>query len=162
MALTLPTVRYFTAASPYHYTEDNKPLQDLASRDDALNTAFQAFSNVNQQAIAVGNWGTLSVALDLTQDIGKPFAYKIRTWAIQDQAIASTQNATYFEDLILGFSSAAGAITISSTVSLNNNKTGTSTLVRTYTPTTNTLTMTFTGYSGASAYVLSKAERFGI
>lgn len=33
---SLTTVRYYTAADPYYYTVDNRPINDLAGRDDAL------------------------------------------------------------------------------------------------------------------------------
>lgn len=44
MSLTLPAVTYYDENSVYHYTEDNAPLQQLASRDDALNAALFAHS----------------------------------------------------------------------------------------------------------------------
>lgn len=33
---SLTAVRYYTGADPYYYTVDNRPLQDLHDRDDAL------------------------------------------------------------------------------------------------------------------------------
>lgn len=33
---SLTAVRYYTAADPYYYTVDNRPLSDLNDRDDAL------------------------------------------------------------------------------------------------------------------------------
>lgn len=161
-AVVLPSVRYFTKDSPYHYTEDNKPLQDLASRDDALNTAFQAFTSVNQTVIAAGNWSGLTVKLDLTQDAGKPFTYKARVWAVENQSIAVAQNATYFEAIIMGFSNVNGAVTLSNTVPLTTQVTGTDVLTRTWTASGNSIVLSFSGYTGTSGYVLCKAERFGI
>ncbi len=33
---SLTEVRYYTAADPYYYTVDNRPIQDLNDRDDAI------------------------------------------------------------------------------------------------------------------------------
>lgn len=161
-ALVLPLVRYFTKDSPYHYTTDNQPLQDLAARDDALNTAFQAFSSTNQQIISAGNWGTIQVNLDVTQDQGKPFAYKLRTWAIQDQSIANAQNASFFEDIVFGYSGIGGAVTISNTIAISGNRSGATVLTRSINASSNTVILTFSGYTGTNGFVLCKAERFGI
>lgn len=38
---TLNTVRYYTDDDVYHYTVDNRPLQDLASNDEILATAIE-------------------------------------------------------------------------------------------------------------------------
>jgi hypothetical protein len=38
--LTLNTVRYYTLSDVYHYTVDNRPLQDLASNDGILLNAI--------------------------------------------------------------------------------------------------------------------------
>lgn len=46
MALTLTAVRYYTQADPYYYTVDNRPLTDLAARDDALNAELAKRTNI--------------------------------------------------------------------------------------------------------------------
>lgn len=33
---TLPATQYYTQADPYYYTTDNRPLQDLSARDEAI------------------------------------------------------------------------------------------------------------------------------
>lgn len=40
-AITLNTVRYYTNQDVYHYTVDNRPLQDLASNDVILEQAVE-------------------------------------------------------------------------------------------------------------------------
>lgn len=42
--ISLNTVRYYTDADVYHYTVDNRPLQDLASNDQILLNAIQSLS----------------------------------------------------------------------------------------------------------------------
>lgn len=37
MTIALTTIRYYTQLDPYFYTVDNRPLQDLESRDNQLN-----------------------------------------------------------------------------------------------------------------------------
>ena len=44
--ITLNTVRYYTGDDPYHYTVDNRPLQDLNSNDQILLSAIQNLTNI--------------------------------------------------------------------------------------------------------------------
>lgn len=39
MAVTLPPVDFFTEDDVFHYTTENRPLQDLATRDEVLAAA---------------------------------------------------------------------------------------------------------------------------
>lgn len=39
---SLPAVQYLDDTDPYHYTVDNRPLLNLANRDEAIATAFDA------------------------------------------------------------------------------------------------------------------------
>lgn len=41
MSISLNSVRYLTSGDPYHYTVDNRPLGDLAQRDNTLKTAIE-------------------------------------------------------------------------------------------------------------------------
>ena len=41
---TLPTPRYYTALDPYYYEADNRPLVDLAARDEVLRDSISATS----------------------------------------------------------------------------------------------------------------------
>ena len=84
---TLNTIRYYTADDGYHYTIDNRPLQDLEQNDIALKVALDSLTNNTTTSVSVGNWTTLQVVLDLHQELNKAFAYKIRFWAIEDQII---------------------------------------------------------------------------
>lgn len=45
--IILPEVRYHTEDDAYHYTVDNRPLEDLASRDDALASSIERFRGVD-------------------------------------------------------------------------------------------------------------------
>jgi hypothetical protein len=45
-SITLNTVRYYTGNDPYHYTIDNRPLQDLASNDVILQAAIENLSDI--------------------------------------------------------------------------------------------------------------------
>lgn len=36
LSSTLTTVRYYTQSDPYYYTADNRPLEDLKTRDDEI------------------------------------------------------------------------------------------------------------------------------
>jgi hypothetical protein len=161
MTISLPDVRYHTVNSPYHYTEDNKPLQDLAARDLVLKAAVEDAAANNITAIAAGNWTGLTVPLDLHNDMGKAFAYRIRIWAIQDQNIAVSQCATLMEDVIFGHNNLPGTVVIDSTFNHFSIQSGAPVLTQTYTPSGNNINVTFSGYTGTGGYVLIKAERFG-
>lgn len=52
MPLTLTSVRYYTQADPYYYTVDNRPIEDLAARDDEI--AAELEKRVNM-VLAVGS-----------------------------------------------------------------------------------------------------------
>lgn len=41
MALTLTSVRFYTAADPYLYSVDNRPLSDLETRDNELQAELE-------------------------------------------------------------------------------------------------------------------------
>lgn len=44
---SLPAVQYLDDTDPYHYTVDNRPLLNLANRDEAIATAFDAAMPLN-------------------------------------------------------------------------------------------------------------------
>lgn len=161
LASLLP-VRLYTANTPYHYTEDNKPLQDLQNNDQILATAIDALSSSTDVKIVVGNWSGLQIDFDLFPDLGKPFAYKFKLWGIQDQSLLSTQSSTFREDFLIGYNAIPGNSTILQTWTEENHNVGTGTLVVNYTASGNTLSLTFSGYTGTNAYVIAKRERFGI
>lgn len=161
MSIILPNVRYHTSDSPYHYTEDNKPLEDLALRDQTLQTAIEAVSDSNFSTLAVGNWTNLQASLDLSSVIGLPFALRVRLWAIQDQSVSATQNATLSEDILTGYVSAGGTTNILSTFNNYKRQQGASILTYTYVPSGTSLNITFSGYVGTNAYIIVRAERFG-
>jgi hypothetical protein len=161
MSIILTPVRLYSNKTPYHYTEDNKPLQDLAARDEALKAAVEALGESTQTLVGVGNWATLSVNLNLFGDMDKPFSYRVRIWAIQDQSIAATQVSTMMEDIIAGYSASPGVITILQTWNNYKRTYGGPVLVPSYTPAGNNLNISFAGYTGTNGYVQVKAERFG-
>ena len=162
MSIILQNVRYHTIDSVYHYTEDNKPLQDLAARDEALKAAIEDMGESNLKVIGTGNWASSQVTLDLSADLVKPFAYRIRTWAIQDQSIIASQVATINEDIIFGYNALPGTVNVLNTWNNFNHKNGVPTLSITYTPAGNNLILSFSGYTGTNGYVMVKAERFGV
>lgn len=51
---TLPEVRLYTEEDPYHYTIDNRPLSDLAARDDALINAIVAVTSIASAPSFIG------------------------------------------------------------------------------------------------------------
>jgi hypothetical protein len=162
MALTLPTIRYYTVDSPYHFSEDNKPLEDLASRDVTLANAIDALNADTRIFTAAGSWAApLTVSIDLSIDLNKAFAYKIKLWAIQDQTLLATQVSTVLEDLLIGHNT-SGTVAILTNTNLFKYKAGVPTLTQTYTGSSNNLVISFSGYTGANGYVIAKAERFGI
>lgn len=162
MALTLPQVRLHTDSSPYHYTEDNKPLEDLRDRDAILAAAIDDASENTQNVVATGNWVTLQGSINMVVDLGKPFAYRVRIWAIQDQAVGSPHVACFTEDILMGYNALPGVVNIQNRDTNYKHDFGAATLTVTYTPSANNLNVSFSGFTGSNGYVLIKAERFGI
>lgn len=161
MSIALPTVRYYTANSPYHYTTDNEPLQDLAARDDAIALAVEDFSKANQVIIGTGTWGTIVPFINCTPLAGKPFAFRVRLWAIENQSIGVSQNSTLSEDLIFGSVDVDTNVTILSTI--NKFKHGAGTQANySYVTTGGGINVPFTVYSGANGYILIKVEHYTV
>lgn len=162
MSVNLTTIRYYTADDVYHYVNDNRPLQDLEQNDIALKNAIDQITNSTTTVTNVGNWATLSLTLDLHQDLGKPFAYRIKVWAIKDQSQTTGQAATLSEDLVFGYNSLGGNVTVQQVNNIFNQSIGTGTLVKTFTGSGNNLVISFSGYTGSLGYAVAKAERFGL
>ena len=141
---------------------DNRPLQDLEQNDIALKGAIDQITNNTTTVTNVGNWATLSLTLDLHQDLGKPFVYRIKIWAIKDQTQTTSQAATISEDLVFGYNSLAGNVTVQQTNNILNQSIGTGTLVKTFTGSGNNLVISFSGYTGSLGYAIARAERFGL
>lgn len=160
--LALPDVRFHTYDSPYHYTEDNKPLHDLFDRDIVLRDAIDFLNRNQYTVVASTNWSTLTISFDLRIDLNKPFAYRIKAWAIQDQVLLASQQSTMFEDIVIGHNTYPGAVSVLSSWNQATRKVGASTLTWSYSGSGNNLVISFAGYSGAGGYVIAKAERFGI
>lgn len=51
---SLTAVRYYTAADPYYYTVDNRPLEDLKDRDDAIS------DELDRRTLAIDITGAVS------------------------------------------------------------------------------------------------------
>ena len=162
MSTTLTTVRYYTQDDAYHYTIDNRPLQDLEANDLILKNAIDDITNNTSTTITSGDWSTLTVTLDLFKDFGKPFAYIVKVWATKDQTLTSTQSTCISEDVVIGSNTLGSGIVINSITNVFNQSVGLGTLTKTFTPSGNNLVISFSGYTGVHGYVITKAERFGI
>lgn len=162
MSVNLSTIRYYGPDDAYHYTTDNRPLQDLEQNDIALKNAIDQITNNTTTVSSVGNWATLSLSLDLHQDLGKPFAYRVKVWAIKDQTQTTGQSATISEDVVFGYNDLSGSVVIQQVNNIVNQSIGTGTLVKTFTGSGNNMIISFSGYTGSLGYVVAKAERFGL
>jgi hypothetical protein len=162
MPVTLQTVRYYTENSPYHYTADNEPLQDLEQNDILLKAAVEAVEQSYDTKTVAGNWTGLKVVFDLQKDMQKPFAYALKIWASQDQSVLAGQAATLMQYTIFGYNLNPGNVVLSGNTQLFRHSTGAGTLTPTFTGNGNNLEITFSGYTGNNGYVVAKLERFGI
>jgi hypothetical protein len=160
MSITLNTIRYHSASSPYHYTIDNQPLQDLESNDIALKNAIEAVQSSFSTVVQQGSWSGFQITMPLTQERNKAFAYKFSIWALQDKAALGTQISALIDINVLGASDIGGNVTISA-IQLISNVQALGALVPALTPTIDGIQFTFTGYSGLNGYALLKAERLG-
>jgi len=161
MSIILPDVRFHTSTSPYHYTEDNKPLEDLEARDNALKTAIEEVTTTNQSSTKVGHWSGLQVTFDLADELNQPFAYRIRVWALEDQSLLASQSSTILEDVVIGYNQTPNVVVLNYW-NIFSKKVGTPTLTTSYSGSGNNLVLSFSGYSGTGAFVRAKAEKFGI
>lgn len=67
---SLPIVRYYTEYDEYYYTTDNRPLYDLAQRDNMLAAAIDALSNsTGSELINISNDTSTDYTLVL-EDLG--------------------------------------------------------------------------------------------
>ncbi len=67
---TLPSVRYYTSGDIYHYEVDNRPLSDLAARDDSLRTAINALEKNSRLGSLVDSFIARGLATQNTM-VGK-------------------------------------------------------------------------------------------
>lgn len=162
MNVSLQTIRYYTANSPYHYTSDNEPLQDLEQNDIALKNAIETLSQTISTQTAVGNWSTLKAVFDLQQEINKPFGYLVKIWAIQDQANQVGQSSSMIQSSVVGYNTNPGAVTVFGSTIAYNHSFGAGILTPIFTGNGNNLELTFSGYTGLNGYVVAKIERFGL
>ncbi len=162
MTIALQNIRFYTADSPYHYTSDNEPLQDLEQNDIALKNAVEALSQTINTQVVVGNWATLKAVFDLQQEINKPFAYRVKIWGAKDQSVLAGQIASLIECSVFGYNTNPGNVVVSGMTIVSNTSVGAGTLTPVFTGNANNLELTFTGYTGTNGYVVAKIERFGL
>lgn len=158
----LNTIRYFTETTPYHYTYDNQPLQDLEGNDQLLNAAIASISSNSNIQRVTGNWTGLTVDIDTTEDIGHPFAYKITVWAIEDYTQLSGQVATLLQDIVFAYNTSPGTVSILSTTHSSTANSGSTAATIAYTGSGNNIVVTPSGYTGANGILVVKTERFGL
>lgn len=162
MKVSLNPIRVYTEDDVYHYTSDNRPILDLKANDEILATAIDNITSNSYAVVQSGSWASLSIALNLNQDLGKPFAYKINLFAIQDQSVLAAQDSNFSEDIIIGYNDLGTGVTVLNTTNIFNKKIGTATLVKTFSGNGVNLNINFSGYTGLKGYVLARVERFGV
>ncbi len=162
MTIALNTIRYYTQADPYHYSVDNRPLYDLEQNDIILRSYMDQIVVNTSSSVLAGTWGSIIVSFDLTVDRGRPFAYKIKTWVVEDKSLTDLQSSYLSEDIIVGYSHVSGVVNILEVSNLFIQSYGPSTLTKVFTGSGNNLNINFSGYSGSNGYVQCRAERFGI
>lgn len=159
---TLNTIRYFTQADPYHYTVDNRPLEDLEQNDLILSAAIDEINDSTSTYTMSGDWSTMTIPMNLTVDKNKAFAYKIRIWTIEDQSLTATQKSTVAEEVVIGYNENVGSVHTLQVTNTYSVATGGAAQTRTYTGNGNYLNITFSGYTGVNGKVIVRAERFGL
>lgn len=162
MSVQLNTIRYYTNNDPYHYTVDNRPLSDLELNDLALKAAIDQLNLDNFSYTVAGDWSNLQVSIDLNASRGKAISYKFKLWAIEDQSSTSSQNATMYEEIFMGYNLITGGVVIQNSTSIANHKVGAKTLVTTMTGSGDSLIITFSGYTGINGLVKLRAEKYGL
>ena len=120
----LVPVRFFTKDDAYHYTVENRPLQDLAERDVALAQALNDRIGHIDTLTFQGPLQSSFLSFSLLPYSGKTFAIKAKVTAINDPAEASPQSITYQESLIFGKVTISGAVTIQAVNSIHQYSTG--------------------------------------
>lgn len=157
--VNLGTVRYYTNSDVYHYTTDNRPLQDLATNDALMAAAINNLANNRFNVTFAGAWAGLLLPLDFSSAIGKVFGAKITVSAVQDSSNITTSASTLLEVGMIGYNTLAGSVTIQqqSTVYTMNN--GGAVTVN-FTASGNNINVTFSGYSGTNASVFIKVEQY--
>jgi hypothetical protein len=146
--ISLSPIRYYDENDVYHYTVDNRPLEDLRNNIESIVTVVDNLDSGNVSVI--GDWTGISYTKNVFSMRGKPFAYVLKLFAIQDSSVLTQQETTYKSQLIIGSVSDLGVVSIHSTNILSTNYFGATPLVTNFSTTTDNIVLTFSGYSGAN------------
>jgi hypothetical protein len=107
--LTLNEVEYYTGDDPYHYTIDNRPLQNLASNDAILVTAIQTLAAATQPLAATSpTIGGSALAAGAVASTTVAVAGAANTMAVVVTPVTYPGNGFTWH----GYVSAAGVVTV--------------------------------------------------
>lgn len=122
MAVTLPEIRYYTPADPYHYSVDNRPIYDLAQGQVVLKNAIDTLAStqastsqgqgVFSRLNSTGSW-PLSVSIDLSPKLNSVWAIKLTLYASRNLVDAS--EGSVFEQIIFGTNNSGNIQVVGST-----------------------------------------------
>ena len=160
MSINLVPIQYYTDTDVYHYTVDNRPLQNLEANDIILRNAIEALQVNEFQVSGQGDWSTLQVVVPLNSYRNKAFAFRFKIWLLEDKADITPQVSSLIEFSVLGANDVAGVVTISADQIISSTQSSTIALP-VITPGSDSLIFTFTGFTGANGYAQIKAEKFG-
>ena len=111
MAITLNPIRFFTESSVYHYSEDNKPLEDLESNQTILKVAIEELQDYNYSQTLIGNLATLSMTIPIGE-ISKFVSLKVNVFSVYNTTDFSTPTLIKQEVSIFGKGDGSGNFTI--------------------------------------------------
>lgn len=132
---------------------------------------FDAFMRQAQQfpgfAVRVGpnkelrtKYGDITASamtIPLSDYDGEAFALKVRAYMLDSEDATSGQNATYREDMLIGYNASGGGVTLQVTQNLLTVYQGTPETI-TYAGSDENVTLTFSNYSGAAALARVEVE----
>lgn len=158
---SLVPVPLFTGNEPYHYTEDNKPLNAIIQNLDILNQGVESvaidFGSIERN----GTWGSLELPLDINRERGKTFSYLLKFWVMQDKSATALSSTTRAIIDVIGSNSLSGVVSIFSQETMFFHETGNEHLTINISPDSDRILFNFSGYTGTNGYVLLRFERYG-